>query len=224
MGLSKFSFILNIIGCVQFVIITSIAMVLYKGGTYINPSTPYYLFWHNYFSDLGRTIAHSGIPNTNSFILFTISLSIWGFFQIPYYIVIPKFFKDSKSLKKYYLTGSLFGIFAGLFYVGIAFTPSDTTDLFHDMFVFLGFGSVFLSLIFYSVTIIKDKNYKRSYGIVHAISAVILGVYFIFLGLTPNNQTSIGLFIYVLGQKFMIYTLIICGIIQGLGAIKQLPV
>ncbi len=221
--LKKCSFALNIIGCIQFVILTSIAMFFYKGGTYIDPSTPHYVFWYNYFSDLGRTVAHSGIPNTVSLVLFTVTLSIWGAFQIPFYIIFPNFFKDSKPLKKIYLTGSVLGVLTGIFYIGIALTPSDITDLLHDLFVFLGFGSIFLSIILYAIAIFKDSTYDNFYGVVLTISAGILFLYFILLFLTPNSQTTVGLYIYVVGQKFMIYTLLICGIVQGFGAIKQLP-
>jgi len=222
-NLEKWSCALNIIGCIQFIILTSIAMFFYKGGTYIDPSTSRYVFWYNYFSDLGRTVAHSGISNTFSFILFTVTLSIWGAFQIPFYIIFPSFFRSSKRLKKFYFTGSILGILTGIFYIGIAFTPSDITNLLHNVFVFLGFGSILLSIILYAIVIFKDNNYDNLYATVFTITAIILGTYFLILSFSPNSQTTVGLYIYVVGQKFMIYTLLICGIVQGFGAIKQLP-
>ncbi|MFX0082428.1 MAG: hypothetical protein ACFE94_11830 [Candidatus Hodarchaeota archaeon] len=222
-NIKKWGIILNIIGCIQFIIITAIAMVFYKGGTYIDPSTTRYIFWYNYFSDLGRTVAHSGSSNTISFILFTVTLSIWGAFQIPFYVIFPCVFKGSKGLKKFYLSGSVLGILTGVFYIGIALTPSDITDLLHDIFVFLGFGSIYLSIILYAFVIFKDQNYANFYAIVLTISAIILSVYFIILSFTSNSQTPVGLYIYVVGQKFMIYTLLICGIIQSFGALKHFP-
>ena len=59
----SWAYILMIVGSIQFIILTFIAMIFYEGGTYIDSSTTGYLFWHNYFSDLGRTVAHSGISN-----------------------------------------------------------------------------------------------------------------------------------------------------------------
>ncbi|MFW9874713.1 MAG: hypothetical protein ACFFG0_16520 [Candidatus Thorarchaeota archaeon] len=221
--LKKWGIVLNIIGCIQFIFLTSIAMLFYKGGTYVDASTSHYLFWNNYFSDLGRTVAHSGIINTVSFVLFTVTLSIWGAFQIPFYLIFPSLFKDSKGLKKFCFTGSILGILTGIFYIGIAFTPSDITDLLHDLFVFLGFSSIFLSNILYAIVIFKDPNYANFYAIVLIITATILGIYFIILPFSPNSQTIIGLYIYVVGQKFMIYTLLLCGIVQGFSAIKQIP-
>ncbi|MHA2184279.1 MAG: hypothetical protein ACXAAI_04690 [Promethearchaeota archaeon] len=217
----KWVFILLIGGCIQFIVITFTAMFFYKGGTYIDPSTSFYVFWNNYFSDLGRTIAHSGISNTISFILFTISLSIWGVSQIPFYITLISLFKKEKGLKSYSILGSLFGFLTGIFYTGIAFTPSDILNLPHDIFVFLGFGSIFLSLILYSIAISRDSSYPNLYAKISVISALILGTYFIILSLVPSSLTPLGLFIYVVGQKIMIYTLLINGIIQGFGALKQ---
>ncbi|MFX0028006.1 MAG: hypothetical protein ACFE8B_02260 [Candidatus Hermodarchaeota archaeon] len=219
--MKKWLFALEIFGCIQFIIITAIAMGFYKGGTYIDSTTSNYLFWNNYFSDLGRTIAHSGLPNTISFILFTITLSLWGLLQIPFYLMLPSLFKDLKRIKKFAITGSILGVFTGIFYVGIAFTPSDVTNLAHNIFVFLGFSSIFLSIIFYAIVTFKDKSYSNLYAITFTISAIILGNYFMILAFIPNSLTTIGLYIYVVGQKFMIYTLLICGIIQGIGAIKQ---
>ncbi|MFW9999132.1 MAG: hypothetical protein ACFE88_03365 [Candidatus Hermodarchaeota archaeon] len=94
-NLKKKAYVLIIVRNVQFITLTIIAMFFYKGGTYIDTSSSGYLFWYNYFSDLGRTVAHSGIQNMISWILFTVSLSLWGIFQIPFYIAFPNFFSSS---------------------------------------------------------------------------------------------------------------------------------
>ncbi|MFX1476970.1 MAG: hypothetical protein ACFFCI_02450 [Promethearchaeota archaeon] len=221
-NLKKWICFVNIIGCLQFIIITAVAMLFYKGGTYIDPSTSHYLFWYNYFSDLGRVIAHSGVPNTISFVLFTITLNLWGLFQIPFFYVLHSLFKQNPRQKKLSLVGSILGGLTGVFYIGIAFTPSDVSDISHNLFVLLGFGSIYICIILYTLLILKNKNYPNLYGIILLISAVILSIYFIFLAATPGNLTSTGLLIHVVGQKFMIYTLLLCGIIQSYGVIKQL--
>lgn len=214
-------YILSIIGCIQFIIVTAIAMVFYKGGTYIDSSTLGYNFWLNYFSDLGRTVAHSGIPNTISFVLFTIALSLWGITQIPFYITFPTIFRNYPNLRKISICGSILGIISGISYAGVAFTPSDIAGSFHDFFVVIGFSTVFFSIILYSYVIFKNKDYPNFYVIILATSVFILSVYFLFLFFTPSSQTPEGLLTYVVGQKFMIYTLSICNIIQGYGALKH---
>ncbi len=214
-------YILSIIGCLQFGVLTSIAMIFYMGGTYIDSSPLGYIFWMNYFSDLGRTVAHSGIPNTISFVLFTIALSLWGITQIPFYISFPTFFKTYPNLRKISISGSILGIISGISFVGIAFTPSDITSSFHDLFVVICFFFVYFSIILYSYVIFKNENYPNFYGIILTISAFILNVYFLILFVTSNSRTPEGLLISVVGQKLMIYTLLVSNIIQGYGALKQ---
>ena len=219
----KWSSYISVGGCIQFIIMTTLGMFFYKGGTFIDPSPLGYIFWNNYFSDLGRTVAHSGIPNTASFVLFTIALSLWGITQIPFYITFPFFFKNNPILRKMSKGASILGIISGISYVGIAFTPSDITGSLHEFFVVIGFSSVFFSIIIYSYVIFKKDDYPNFYAIILTISVFILSVYFLFLFFTPTGLTPDGLLIYAGGQKFMIYTLLICNIIQGYGALNQKP-
>ena len=216
------AFIFNIFGSIQFIILTLVAMLFYTGGTYVNASTTGYLFWYNYFSDLGRFIAHSGIPNLISFTIFTFTMSLWGLSQILFYIAFLNFFKSSNRTRKLSKIGSLFGILTGTFFVAIAFAPSDTLGFLHNLFVLLGFSSLFLSLSLYTIVLFLHENYPRLYGITLAITELILVIYYIVIFFIPKYITLTELFIYVTGQKVIIYTLLICGIIQGYGALRQL--
>lgn len=218
----RWSSYLIMIGCVQFIILSTIAMFFYQGGTYIDSSTISYVFWGNYFSDLGRIVAHSGVSNTVSFILFLIALSLLGITQIPFYISFPRFFKTSKRLKRLSIMGSIFGIINSILYVGIAFTPTDVISFLHEIFVVIAFSSIFFSYMVYSLVIYKDKNYPNFFALILCVSAVIIGVYAISIVLAQSITTPVGLFIHVFGQKIMIYTILLCGIIQGYGALKHL--
>ncbi len=197
-------------------------MFYYEGGTYTDPLTQGYLFWYNYFSDLGRIIAHSGNPNMICYILFTITLCLWGLSQIPFYIAFQGFFKSYKKMKILSILGSFFGVFTGIFFIGIAFTPSDVLGFWHNLFVFLGFGSIFISISLFTIALFQNEDYPKSYAIALAITSVILIIYYLALFLVPNNITSTVLFIYVAGQKIIIYSLLICEIYQAYGALKQL--
>ena len=201
-------FIFVIFGSFQFIVLTIIAMCFYKGGTYSDPSSTSYLFWYNYFSDLGRYISHSGMTNAISLILFTITLALWGLSQIPFYIAFPKFFVESKKLKRISKIGYIFGVLTGIYYVGIALTPSDLLGDLHDLFVFLGFRSIFFCMILYSIVIYKNKNYPNFYAKILVFSIIILGIYFIILFSIQNINFATKLLISAIGQKIMIYTLI----------------
>ena len=218
----KGAYLFLVFGCVQFIFLTIIAMFFYQGGTYIDPNTSSYLFWNNFFSDLGRTIAHSGRSNKISFIIFTLTMSIWGISQIPFFIAILSFFKHDKVMKQLSLIGSVLGILTGISYIGIAFTPSDTLNYIHNFFVLVAFSSIFLSIIIYSITIYHDESYSNFFSYALTVSAFILAIYYIVLFIFPKNNIPEGLLIHVVGQKIAVYTLLSSGIIQAYGALKQI--
>ncbi|MFX1317332.1 MAG: hypothetical protein ACFE9T_15825 [Promethearchaeota archaeon] len=218
----SWTFVFMMIGILQFIILTFIAMLYYKGGTYIDPTTSGYLFWNNFFSDLGRTIAHSGLDNRISFMIFTITLLIWGFSHIPFYSVLSSYFKENKKQTKLSKTGSILGILTGISYMGIALTPSDTFNDAHNIFVVIAFSSIFFSLIIYSIVIYRNQLFPNFYSYILIISSFILAIYYLFLFLVPDNTTPTGLFIHVVGQKVAVYTLLTSGFIQGNGALKNL--
>ena len=63
---------------VQFLLLTAIAMLVYPGGAVFEPNARCYLFFGNFFSDLGATITPSGLPNLASHVLFAIALGSVG--------------------------------------------------------------------------------------------------------------------------------------------------
>ena len=91
----EWAFLLGMFGMVQLVILTSIAMFFYAGGTRLNPSAPGYSFWANWFSDLGRTKGYSGKDNTVSMIIFIIATSVRGISLIITAIALPYFFREN---------------------------------------------------------------------------------------------------------------------------------
>jgi len=218
----SWSFIFIMVGSLQFIVLTLIAMFYYKGGTYIDQSTSGYLFWNNLFSDLGRTIAHSGLTNRISFIIFTVTLLIWGFSHIPFYITFSFILRENKKQKQLSKAGSILGVLTGISYMGIALTPSDILNDAHNFFVLMAFSSIFVSIIIYSIVIYHNKSYSNFYSYVLVISAIILALFYISLLLMPDKSIQIELFIQVLGQKIAMYTLLISGFIQGYGAWKYL--
>ena len=72
----RWAFILGMVGCVQFIFLTVVAMFLYPGGSYADHDTTGYSFWINFFSDLGRTETFGEHPNATSMALFITALSL----------------------------------------------------------------------------------------------------------------------------------------------------
>ena len=74
----------------------SLAAIFYGGGNYVEKQTPYYNFFTNFISDLGRTTSHSGDDNTVSIILFSIGMLIQIVAAFIYLFNAASFFSNEK--------------------------------------------------------------------------------------------------------------------------------
>ena len=205
-------FLATIVGCIQFVLLTFIAMLFYPGGTHDEPAAKGYSFFNNFFSDLGLTVSPSGEINTVSFILFTLSLTLAGLAIILFFITSTAFFKNSPG-RIPSLLGSIVGVFSWLSYIGIAFTPADLYLEWHGNFVLLAFSSFLLVVLLYTIAIFLNKGYPNRYAYIYLVFAVLLAIYLWLLFAGPSDIR-----IQATGQKVIVYAEIICMFIQAYGA------
>ena len=211
----KWSFLVQMIGCAQFILFTIIGMIFYTGGTYNDPTTPGYSFFENFVSDIGRTVSHSGESNFIAFLFFSIAFFIGGVSLVPSFLAFPTFFREDHALKGISIIGSIFGIFTAFCFAGITFAPSDINPAGHIFFVYGGFLSGLVPSILYTIIIFLKKEYPSLYAFNFMIFAIILIGYVILLFAGPNN-----LVIQVTGQKIVLYSFAICLFIHGYGGWK----
>ena len=216
----RWAYKINMIGCVQFIILTFLGMVFYKGGTYSDPSTTGYSFFLNYFSDIGRTIALSGESNLVAFVFFSLAFFLVGIMLMPSYIAFPNFFNNTIVARKISKVGSFIGMFSAFCFAGIIFAPSNIYIDAHGFFVYVGFLAGFFSSLLYSIVIFLNKSYPKRYGYNLLILTVILAFYLMLLFAKPMNQSTVGLIIQVTGQKIIIYSFTVCLFIHSYGAWK----
>ena len=203
-GWKKKAFLFIIIGGIQYIILIFVASVFYAGGTGNNPAIPGYSFWANSLSDLGRTVAYSGLLNTISMVIFTITTSIWGFSLILFFISFRSFFKEQKKLKISSTFGSLFGIVTGMCLIGIAFTPADVLGAPHMFFVYIGYTSILLVGILYTIALYWNQNFPKIYTCTFLIFTIIFFITTLIalVGLGANQE------LLAIGQKIGRYTTI----------------
>ena len=217
----SWAYIANMAGCVLFVFFTLLGMLFYAGGTYDNQLIEGYSFFMNFFSDIGRTISHSGDSNLISFLFFSLAFFLVGTMLIPMFLAFPYFF-SKKSIDWWVaISGSFLGLFTSFCFIGITFAPSDIHIDAHSFFVYGGFISGFLVSIFYSITIFRKKSYAKRYGFNFLFFTIILALYLGLLFIGPSIETPIGLVIQVTGQKVVLYTFTVCLFIHGHGAYRQ---
>ncbi len=214
----KWAYILNMVGCAQFILFTFIGMLLYTGGTYNDPTTPGYAFFLNFFSDIGRTVSHSGESNLAAFVFFSLAFFFVGILLIPSFLAFPNFFDKGSTEQWISLGGSILGIFSAFCFSGITFAPSDVNRASHIFFVNAGFLVGFFASFLYLISIFLDKSYPKKYGYNFIVFSMILVLYLVLMFAGPSIETTRGLIIQVTGQKIVLCTFAICLFIHGYGA------
>ncbi|NHI93888.1 MAG: hypothetical protein EAX96_15475 [Candidatus Lokiarchaeota archaeon] len=205
----KLGILICIIGGIQFIVVTLIAMFFYPGG---------YNFFFNYFSTLGVTVTsptHTlpNVPNVISFIMFFMAIIIAGIVIIPFFIIIRTLFKDEKKMNIIAWIGSIVGIISAPFLMGVAIFPGNLfpgpTGL-HSISAKSFFIIFALAIIIYSVAILLNKNYPNGYAIFSMIIAVVAIAY----AIIPMGILDAFM------QKMVVYSFIFWTLIQSLKVLK----
>ena len=210
-------FPLVIVGTLQFLILTFIAMVFYSGGTRIDETTQGYDFFANFFSDLGRTVAYSGSANLISALLFIVSLVGLGLTFFIYFRWIPEIFNYTEEEKKLSRIIVQIGTIAALAFIGVAFTPSNLVTIIHDALVVIGFTLVSLVLGILLILTINDSSFSKIYTVTYFVLIAIILLYGGLFFLIPEITTNEELIIRVSMQKVVVYSLMACFLVQSYG-------
>ncbi len=213
-------FWLVITACLQFVVLTAVAMLFYAGGTRTEPAASGYSFFRNFFSDLGLTQTYGGQPNIVSAVLFFIALTVAGSGLVLFFAAFPQFFGGSPLGKVLSWLGSVFGIISGLCFIGVALTPANLHLQVHTQFVLRAFQAFPVAVTFYAAAILCQRDYPRRSALVFAVFAVLLIAYLFLLTRGPSSRTLEGVVIQATGQKVIVYASVVSILIQSLGALK----
>lgn len=220
------------VALVGFVVLTTVAMVIYRGGNAFDKTAVSYVFTQNFFSDLGMSISYLGEPKLVVMVLFIIALGGVGLGLIGYSMASPAFFRQTDVSQTavlqisacYWLAriGSFFGVLSGLSYIGIACTPSNLYLDQHQLFVLMAFGGFAITAVFYTLAILFTKSYPNQYAYAYSFFAAALVFYVWFILNGPSFDTAEGATVQVIGQKLIVYLSIFSMMIQTYGAQQQL--
>lgn len=216
----RWAFILAMVGGVQFIFLTVVAMFLYPGGSYADHDTTGYSFWINFFSDLGRTETFGEHPNAASMALFITALSLASLTLVAAFAAMPRLFAENRASRRLSIAGSTFGVISAAAYLGIACMPADVNLTVHRLFVQIAFSTFLLVVILYSAAIFLNRNYPNFYAFVYIGFAFILAAYLGLLFGGPHIDTPEGVRFQATGQKIVVYAEIVCMFIQSYGALR----
>ncbi len=215
------AFKLGILSTIQFVVLTTVAMFFYPGGSTRNENSQGYSFFTNFFSELGLTETYNGEPNTISAVLFFIALNLSGLTLVLFFIAFKQFFKSNLAVQIVSSLGMIVGIVSGISFMGVAFTPANLYMDAHVDFVFWAFGSFPVAVILFIVAIFLEKSYPNRYAGVFIVFAGLLIAYYWLLSEGPAIDTLRGLQIQVTGQKLIAYATVVSTLIQSIYALRQ---
>jgi hypothetical protein len=125
---------------VQFVVLTTIAMQVYAGGTIWDPWAPGYTFGGNFLSELGATRAWSGHDNHASMVLFSLALGTLGVAFVLFAGAWRGFAFANKRGLALGVASRVFGTLSGLCFLAVSVTPINLALQAHNMFVVAAFG------------------------------------------------------------------------------------
>lgn len=202
-----------IAGILAFLALTTLAMFIYPGGTNLDKTTAGYQFFTNYFSDLGRTVAHNGQPNTVSSVLFTLAMACAGGGLIVFFIAFTRFFQHTKIQRVVSSVGAGFGLVAGLCFIGVGLAPSNVTRAAHGFFVLAAFFTFLVATAIYAVLILRAPAYPNKYAWPFLVFALMLAAYMWVLTRGPRDTLT-----QVTAQKIIVYASVSSVLLQAVAA------
>jgi hypothetical protein len=197
-------------------------MLIYPGGTRIDPDSAGYTFFHNFFSELGFTVTRNGAANPVAAPLFFVALTSAGLGLVLFFLVNLQFFWSRWYLKVLSVLGTICGVVSGMAYVGIAFTPANLLPGPHIQFVLLAFRAFLPAVIFYLLAILLNPEYPDRYAGVYLVFGVLLAAYILLITRGPSMENAQGVIIQATGQKIIVYAAILTIFLQSWGASKQI--
>lgn len=217
MNFNKRAYLIEIAGILLYIILITIGMFTYSGGTRYDSTLPGYSFWGNTFSDLGRTVAYNGNSNIISMILFSIAYFGISLTFLPFYYAFPNLFENETVERKNATIGSIFGLLSSIFFIGVVATPADLLRPPHMILAIMAYACIFFMGVFYTFSIKKSAIFSNFYFYVFLLFSIVFFVTLMFqlMGIIIDNRI-----LGVTGQKIARISLFAAFLILTYGAWK----
>ncbi len=189
---------------IQFCVLTPIAMVLYPGGTWFDPTTPRYRFFENFLSDLGATRSFSGQSNHLGSALFCAAMLSIGAALVAFAGSWRSFGFNHGRARAAGVTSEVAGTISGLAFAGIGVTPWNVVLAAHNLLVLIAFTTLLAYIAGITVLLWRNEHPRGR----TAANVAYLGIVFAYVVLVlfgPRLSTPGGHHAQVAGQKLVVY-------------------
>ena len=213
--LERAIFACALIACAAFLILTTLAMLFYPGGTALDASSHGYHFWLNFFSDLGRTVARNGAPNPVAAPLFKAALSAAGAALAVFHFGLARALWRSAAKRVLLVDCAIVllgagGVAAGADFVGVALSPANLQPHFHAVYVVWAFRFFLLASLLSGAVVRKRPLFPRALVWLVGAFAALLFAYLLLIARGPATTTPGGLAIQATSQKIIVYAAVAC--------------
>lgn len=209
------------LGILLFIILNFISMVIYPGGTIIEPDTKGYSFFYNFLSNLGESTAKNGEDNTVSAYLFNSSMLILALSYFLFYVSYLRIqlkFNRNKILNFLSLTTILISLIS--FVLVAVFSADNSTFDIHVFFVKIAFRFLLLHC-FIQLFIVYKSNLSKRMLVSSLLFCVILLLFIIVMEYGPNPfLDNRSLLIQVSSQKMIVISILIYFFVQLIESIS----
>lgn len=215
-GPRRVACLLAAIGVVQFLLLTTLAMVGYAGGTIHDRTTHGYSLHGNYISDSGHTRARNGAPNAAGRWLFAVAIGALGLLATPYmqWIVARALAPgwQRRAVRAGLALSAIGTLITGAY-------PQDTHLAIHILGVLLVFLPLLLGLILILAERIATGRMRWwiwlgcGYGVAVLSLHAAFGSYRAVTGVDPWIQPTL--------QKLIVYPLLLVMLIHALSGLRR---
>ena len=196
---------MGILTGVIFVVVTFIAMLTFPGG---------YSFLEYPFSALGLTVINS-TPSMLNYFLFVTACTGAAVCLVPFIFTMRTLFTETTSLKVESGLGTIFTLAAAPNLSALAIFAGDVFPVEHGWTTIYFFILIMLGILFFSIAIVINREYKNLYGFVGFIVVLIAVLHIV--GMFGFVSTY---FATALWQKVTVYALVLWSVFQGYYLLK----
>jgi hypothetical protein len=191
-------------------------MLFYPGGAMYQPEARRYLFFQNFFSDLGATLTRRSQSNFAAMVLFVVGLTSVA---VGLALASPVWKRVIARRNRSMFFGhaaQVMSLLAGTCFLGIAVTPWNLMLGLHMFFV-QGAFTLLLGFVVCLAVLELQNEWPVRYIASNVIYVMVLSAYVFVLFHGPNLETLRGLVFQVTAQKIIVYTSIVNLAYQTLG-------
>ncbi|KFN41423.1 hypothetical protein [Arenimonas oryziterrae] len=207
---------LMLFASVQFVVLTLLAMWVYPGGAKFDLASDHYLFFGNFFSDLGATHTYAGHRNFWSMALFVVAATVNGLALMRFGNAWRAVYARRRHARGAGQLSQASLVVSGVCFIGIAATPWDHLLSAHMNFVHAAFSLLLVYVV--SLIVLQAQNrWPRRYIALNVLYLMVLAGYVLMLFMGPTLETAAGLGAQVVAQKIIVYSSVFNIGVQALG-------